>query len=1051
MFWTEEKLASRIAELEPYRYRDAITVQPLWMCEDDREDSPRYPPDDGEWREVCIGERWRGRDKYVWLKGEVHVPIGWKDKTVLFYLDLGTTGEGNNSGFEALFYWNGIPYQGVDSNHKEVFLPADVAGRRVSLVVCAWSGLEGGGVPREKEHRLQRAELVWLDENVDDLYYTALAALQTVECLDENRPERIMLLHALDRAFRMIDWSEPGSESFYASVRTARNVLWSELQRIDKVHPVTVWCVGHAHIDVAWLWRTRHTREKTARTFATVLRLMERYPEFVFLQSQPQLYAFVKEDYPALYEQIRQRIKDGRWEPTGGMWLEADCNVTSGESLVRQLLHGTRFFQAEFGVTPRIVWLPDTFGYSGALPQILKKAGFDIFVTTKLSWNQYNQMPHHTFWWRGIDGTEVLAHFLTTPSTWRGAKPTMYTYNGEILPKTIQGSWNNYADKGLSQDLLLAFGWGDGGGGPTRDMVEMRRRLDVMPGIPRVIAGRAEAYFDKLQKRIKESDSYVHVWDGELYLEYHRGTYTSQGWIKRMNRKLELLLREAEWLGVLASVARGDWSEYSHEKLAEAWKIVLRNQFHDILPGSSIHEVYDDARLEYKNAEQIARGVWELSARALISSRSNQCFTVYNGAPWKRTDVVFIPNTTTIAGQWRKENGQRLLAQRTRDGWLVLVDEVPPFAACTLYFDHEQPSQEGVVPFEVKGRTLITPFYEIEWNDRGQISRLFDRTVGREVLPRGARANVLQVFEDKPLNFEAWDIDIFYQEKMEEVRDLEDVRVIEVGPVRTVLRFAWKFRRSAIHQDVIVYRHSRRIDFVTNVNWQERRKLLKVAFPVEVRATEATYDIQFGNIRRPTHWNTSWDIARFEVVGHQWVDLSERGYGVSLLNDCKYGHDIRDNVIRLSLIKSATYPDPEADLGHHVFTYSLLPHPGDWLEGGTVREAWHLNNPLVAVAGATVLPGRSLFRIYGAHVMVDAVKKAEDDDQVVLRLHEYAGGRGQVVVESDFPVSSWQECDLLERPVGVQRSGPVLSFEIRPYEIKTFLIRFAETRSGLDR
>lgn len=1047
MFLTEEKLAARIAELEPYRYRDAIAIHPLWMREDTSVNPPHYPPDGDGWRQVSVGERWRGRDKYIWLKGEVHVPSEWQGKTVLFYLDLGSTGDGNNTGYEALFYWNEVPYQGVDGNHKEVFLPPDVAGKSIRLMVRAWSGLEGGGVPREMEHRLQRAELVWLDEVVDDLYYTAMAALQTVQCLETNRPERIALLQALDRAFREIDWSEPGTKTFYASAAAARATLLSELQRFHKVHGVTVRCVGHAHIDVAWLWRLRHTREKAARTFATVLRLMERYPEFVFLQSQPQLYSFVKEDYPQLYEQIRQRIAEGRWEPTGGMWLEADCNLPSGESLVRQLLHGTRFFQSEFGINVSTLWLPDTFGYSAALPQILKKAGFKVFVTTKLSWNQYNQMPHHTFWWRGIDGTTVLAHFLTTPSTWPGAVSTMFTYNGEILARTIQGTWENYKDKDVTHELLLAFGYGDGGGGPTRDMLELRRRLDLMPGIPYVVTGRADEFFEQLYNRVEHTDRYIHVWDGELYLEYHRGTYTSQAWIKRMNRKLELMLREAEWLGVMASVARRGF-DYPRDELEKAWQIVLRNQFHDILPGSSIREVYEDARREYSEAEKIVRGVWSRLTGVLSRTEPQHCFTVFNGTPWKRTDVVFVSDTRFADGKWKDEYGKDLVSQRTKDGWLVVVEDVPPFAAYTLYFEEgdmrEGQSVHQGTPFELRTRGIVTPFYEIEWNDDGHIIRIHDRKERREVLPTGTRANVFQVFEDKPLRFEAWDIDIFYQEKMEEVRTLISVDVVEVGPIRAVVRFMWNYRTSSIRQDMIVYTHSRRIDFVTQVDWHEQRKLLKVAFPVDIRTTEATYDIQFGNIRRPTHWNTTWDVARFEVVGHQWADLSERGYGVSLLNDCKYGYDIHDNIMRLSLIKTAMYPDPQSDVGYHVFTYSLLPHKGDWLLGGTVQEAWYLNNPLIAVSGAALLPGRSLFRITGADVMVDAVKLAEDGDRVVLRLHEYGGGRGRVQIESDFPIVTWQECDLLERPIGVERNSPSVEFEIRPYEIRTFLVCFSK-------
>ncbi|CAI6083822.1 alpha-mannosidase [Cohnella sp. JJ-181] len=1067
MFWTIEKLQKRIEELSEYRYRHAIALDEWAMQEDvSQENGVQRPPELAGELTMRKGDRWVGYDRYVWLRRNVQVPAEWQGREIVGLFDFGLTGAGNNSAFESLLYVNGRPYQGVDTNHREVFLPADAAGADVELVFRLWSGLEGGGGPRDLEHQFKRAELAVLDAAADDLYFTGRAALETAKVLEESNPAKHDLLTAADRAFRLVDWSRPGSDAFYASVEQAADALRSELSKLDKHSSVTVRAIGHTHIDVAWLWRLRHTREKSARSFSTVLRLMEKYPEYVFLQTQPQLYAYLKRDYPEIYDQIRERVKEGRWEAGGAMWLEADCNLTSGESLVRQLLHGTRFFRDEFGVECDYLWLPDVFGYSWALPQILRKSGIKTFMTTKISWSQYNRMPHDTFKWRGIDGSEVLTHFITTPDV---ADPSVwwYTYNGQIEPFTVKGIWDTYRDKDINRELLLSYGYGDGGGGVNRHMLEMRRRLDEMPGLPRIEPGRAGDFFDKLHESVESTDRYVHTWDGELYLEYHRGTYTSQAFVKRMNRKLELMYREAEWLHALGAAANGgDWSAYPAEKLHEGWTTILRNQFHDIIPGSSIGTVYEDARLEYAEAEQWGRETINAAAGRLAqpSADAGRVVSVYNGAAFDRTELVEIDpadgngkgdtdGALTGDGVWFSADGRPLRAERAGDRWLVLAEDVPALGAATLRFEpaagassaQAQAQTQAAQPafaWDGSGRVLATPHYELAFDEVGRIIRLYDRDAAREVLARGAAANELQVFEDKPKMFEAWDIDLFYQEKQREITDLRKLELVECGALRAVLRFEWAYGDSVIEQRLTVYAHDRRIDFATRADWRERQQLLKVAFPVEIRATEATYDIQFGNVKRPTHWNTSWDHARFETVGHQWVDLSERGYGVSLLNDCKYGHDIKDNVIRLSLIKSAVDPDPNADQGEHLFTYSLYPHRGDWADGGTARAAWSLNNPLLPMPGASAFAGKSLLRADAAHVAFDAIKKAEDEDALLVRLHEYAGARGVVTLTGDCEIASWQECDLMERPAGERHDGgEPLRFELSPYEIKTFLIR----------
>lgn len=1038
MFYTIDKLRNRIHELDNYRYRDKVELEYFnTKLNGDRDIAPNIPTEyDGV---IKIGETWKGRDLYLWMQKEVDIPSNWENKTVVGIFDFGETGAGNNSGFESLFYLNNKPYQGVDSNHKEVFLPKDINGTSVELIFRLWTGLEGGGIPREQEHRINRAQLAWLDEKVDDLFYNASVILETIGELDEYSPDKVHLTKILNNAFKLIDWAYPGNEDFYNSLHEASDYLNKEIDKIDKHSVVNVTCIGHTHIDVAWLWRLKHTREKCARSFSTVLRLMERYPEYIFLQTQPQLYEYVKNDYPELYEAIKQKVKDGNWEVDGGMWLEADCNIPSGESLVRQILVGSRFIKEEFNKDVEYLWLPDVFGYSWALPQILKKSGIDMFMTTKISWNQYNRMPHDTFKWRGIDGSEILTHFITTPEPWSQPGSWFYTYNGRLTPKTVKGVWDAYTDKGITNDLLVSYGFGDGGGGVNREMLEYRKRLDKMPGLPNVKTGKASEYFRCLKEKVEKTDEYVHTWDGELYLEYHRGTYTSQAYTKMMNRKLELLYRETEWLSTLACLTNNDWSLYANNEITKGWKTILRNQFHDIIPGSSITEVYEDAKQEYKEAEDIALDI-QNKLEEIYINKDEHTWTIVNNSNWDRTESIDIKCDED--GSFYDEDGNKLKYQRNKDEYTVEIKDIPALGYKRIILKVNEIKNENNSVFEYCDGKISTPKYEIKWNEYGQLISIYDKENKREVLAKGERGNILQMFEDKPMAHEAWDIDIFYQEKVREVKDLQSIELIEVGNLKAVIRFKYKYMNTTISQDMIVYANSSRIDFKTNVDWREKKQLLKVAFVVDIRSTMATYDVQFGNVKRPTHWNTSWDRARFESVAQQWVDLSERNYGVSLLNNCKYGHDIKDNVMRLTLLKSATHPDPVQDQGEQNFTYSLLPHSGDFIDGNTVKHAYELNQPLRAIKGMLKSEvKKQLFQFNDANILVDAIKKAEDEDMIIIRFHDYSGSRQNVSIDSDYEINGWMETNLMEKPIENLRNENSINVVVNPYEIKTLMIK----------
>ena len=721
------------------------------------------------------------------------------------------------------------------------------------------------------------------------------------------------------------------------------------------------------------------------------------------------------------------------------MWVEADCNLTSGESLTRQILVGGKFFREELGQEIKYLWLPDVFGYSWALPQILKKSGIPMFMTTKISWNQYNRMPHDTFKWRGMDGSEVLTHFITAPEPWSQPGSWFYTYNGHLTPKIVKGVYDAYSDKNLTDELLISFGYGDGGGGVNRDMLEYRRRVDKMPGLPSLKTSKAADYFKDLREKVENTDEYVHTWDGELYLEYHRGTYTSQAYNKKMNRYLENYYRNVEWLTAMDAINKGDIKEAKQDELTEGWKIILTHQFHDIIPGSSINEVYKDSHVNYEKAEAIAKEI-EQSVFTNIMGAEESTWTVINNTNWERSDYAHI--VTEAKGQFVDETGNVLKAQEAHNGYVVYVDNIPAMGwkVIKLVDNTSNSVENNTNVFTFADGIIETPFYHVELNEAGHMTSLVDKKADRQVLAKGAKANVIQMFEDKPLAHEAWDIDIYYQEKMREVTDLIRMEVTEKGPLHMVIRLEWNYMNTKIKQDMTFYVEDKRIDFKTWVDFRERKQLMKVAFPVDIRSTYATYDVQYGNVQRPTHWNTSWDWARFETVAHKWVDLSERNYGVSLMNDCKYGHDIKNNVIRLTLLKSATHPDTEQDQGEHEFTYSLLPHEGSWVDADTEIRAYYLNNPLKVEAGKAKEDVYSFLNIDNKYIEVDAVKRSEDGKTLVIRCHEYTGGKQKATITLDAKVKGWQESNLMEKPEGDHFTSETITLEFGPYEVKTVLV-----------
>ncbi len=1050
MLLTEEKLRSRNWELFGTRYRNQQDIKTFRMKDDvTGEVNPTVPTvteleENGE--TISIGDSWTGRDCYIWIQTTVTIPTEWKHP--IGYFDFGLTGSGYNSGFESMIYVDGMPYQSVDTNHKEVFFQKEHQGRELNLTFRLWSGLDGGGEPRNLTHGLAAAFIAELDMDTDNLFYLADTILRTVQVLKDEQLEKHELLHALDKAMLVVDWTDKRSAAYYQTVKEANERLNRAIDGMEKHTRATVSCVGHTHIDTAWRWRLKHTAEKASRSFSTVLRYMEQYPEYIFLHTQPQQYAYIKENFPEIYAQIQERVKEGRWEIDGAMWVEPDCVLTSGESLTRQVLVGRRFMLDEFGKEPEYLWLPDVFGYSYALPQILKKSGINTFMTTKIAWNQYNRMPNDTFKWKGMDGSEVLAHFITNPEPGQDVETNFYSnYNGELYPDVVAGSWKMYREKHINPETLISYGFGDGGGGVTREMLERRRCMDRMPGLPNVKTDTAGNFFRRLQESVANTEEPMATWDGEMYLEYHRGTYTSQAFVKKMNRRMEELYRKAEWLTAMNAVREHDLSKAEQSSLDEGWKMLLTHQFHDILPGSSMREVYDDAEIYYGEMNEIVCGVVNTSLTDMTSDQSG--YTILNELAHTRSGMVSLNDFDVEHQVLVDESGMEVAVQKTADGSVAFVEDVPSMGTKYLQVAERKESfaeNDCVSVSETEaGYCMESDYYTVVLNEAGQIVSLYDKENDCEVLAEGQRGNVLQFFEDKPLDYDAWDIDMYYWQKMQEVTDLTNRVVVENGPLRMVLRQEWGISKSHICQDMILYKHDRRIDFKTHVDWQEAQKLLKVAFPVDIRTTYATYDMQYGNIKRANNSNSSWERAKFEVVGHRFADLSEHGYGVSLLNDCKYGYDVHQNVMRLTLLKAGIFPDPHADQGEHDFTYAIYPHTNGFVDGNTVKEAADLNQPLVALSGKVSLQAAdgSTISLEGAAVELDACKLSEDGTSLVVRFHEYAGAKGIVNVKLGFAVKEAALSDLMERPqeAFAPVENNVIQVKIRPYEVQTLLIR----------
>lgn len=806
---------------------------------------------------------------------------------------------------------------------------------------------------------------------------------------------------------------------------TARGIIAERLAELRETYPPVgnIMLTGHAHIDLAWLWPVAETRRKNQRTFSTQLWLMENYDDFIFNQSSAQAYQWIEEDDPELFKRIQQAVADGRWEPVGGMWVEPDSQVTGGEAYVRQLFYGQRYFEEKFGLRNSTAWLPDVFGFSAAVPQILLGAGVQNFFTIKVTWSEVNVFPYDLFMWEGLDGSRVLTHTFNNP---------VNGYNAEIEPEATLKTWNNFSGKRHHDQTLISFGFGDGGGGPTEDMLEKYNRIKDYPVLPRLEMGKVEDFFASLPA--EGLPTYV----GELYLELHRATLTTQALVKQLNRESEHRLVEAE---SFAALAHRDGAEYPHADIDKNWQDLLYNQFHDILPGSSINEVYQDTHPQMQGIVDNASNIRDEAIAARVG-KGMGAFAITNPGFDDRPLTVLLPADSNVGGRH---------TQKVADGLLIhdAAEILGPLETRIMSAESESTgstsSAESVSASEEnQTRVLENALVRVEIGADGTLHSVYDKRVERETLKD--RGNQLWAYSDKPRAWDAWDIDETYETIGEEIHGVESIEILEEGPIRAAVRVTRNFRSSTIVQTYKLMAESSRVDIETEIDWHERLTLVRTQFPTTVHTHEATYETMFGVHKRPTNRNTVWERARFEVSAHRFADLSEPDYGVALLNNAKYGHSAVDGVLGMSLVRGPLHPDPFADEGKHAFTYSYFPHEGDWIDADVAAEAHALNAPMLVSAVAADAEAVNPFVAFdGTKLRLGTVKKAHDRDGYVVRVYEPHGTRGIAEMTFDRPVKAVHRTNLLEEDadgaeITVEES--TASFEVRPFEIITIVVEF---------
>ncbi len=948
-----------------------------------------------------LGDTWEtGYHRTTWFSADFEITEEFLNKKLYLEIDFGG---------EAIVRIDGVIVGAVSSNmnsgwvHRDqIFLPEYTeAGKVIHIEIEAALNSAGfcdyamDGATKET-YTMSKARVVAVDP-VCESYIFDINTLWNALPFIEDRYINAKLYEALDDSIHLVDF-DFDKEAGRKSIIKAKKYLDEKLKKIAYIPTSTVYVTGHCHIDIQWLWEVRETVRKTARTMANNIELMSRYPEMIFTQSQAIVYDFLKQYYPEIYENVKKKIKEGTWIIEGNSWVEADTNVASGEALIRQLLYGREFFKNEFGVVSDTYWLPDCFGFSWALPQIIKRSGMKYFVSAKLAGQDTNSFPVSTFKWKGADGSEVLAHIV------KG-----HGYGGESEAEELMAYDRDNRQADVLPATIGMYGYGDGGGGCTYGMVERANRLDKLPGFPKVKQAPVSEFFKEAEK-VRDN---LPTWYDEMYYENHRGTYSSQAILKKYNRKSEFLLTRLEALAVIFE--NETCESYPKAELERIWKLFLKNQFHDTLPGTSIHEAHEDARQVF---EELTGDALKLKEEIILKLNSKikaekDDIIVWNLLPFERSGFVKLADKT------------------------VYAENVPSFG----YKVVKANAINKLKSVKATKTLLENDKLKVKFDKNGLITSVYDKKNERETL--SAKSNLLTIFQDKPIHESAWNMEINYNKKYWDLTKAESIEVIPADEEKAGIKVVRKFNKSTITQNIYLRKNSSRLDFETEVDWHETEKTLKSAFFADILATKATYEIAHGSIERPNHYTTSYDFAKFEVSAHKWADLSEGDYGVSILNDCKYGYDIYENRMRITLMRSPNCPDRTSDHGINTFTYSFYPHKGAW-DSTTVEEAFDLNLPLEGYAGGDIgeMPSeKSFISFTKGNVVLDALKKSQKEDAYIIRIYEAKKERGEVKANIGFDITRVIETNLMEEEEKeIKVNNNSFKFNLKPGEVKTFKI-----------
>jgi alpha-mannosidase len=962
-----------------------------------------------------VGTHWGAKWQYGWFQANLTLPEAAAGRRIVLYMNPAGKPDGEDG--ECLVWANGKIIGSYGWARREITLTKNgIPGANYLILAEAYAGhgplVMGGGpilyghasVPEPGRTQVTIGENhfgIWREQ----VYQLAIDYATLFELRNRLDPTSLRVSE-IDEGLKdvtlLIDLEFPEAEML-ESINQARERLHPLLACVNGSSTPTFYAFGHAHIDVAWLWPLAETDRKIARTAINQLSLLEEYPEYRFLQSQPQLYTMLKEHYLELYERFKQAVLSGKVIADGAMWVEADTNISAGESLIRQIMYAKQFLRQEFSKDVEVMWLPDVFGYSGSLPQIMLQCGCTSFATQKIAWTYHGgePFPYNTFLWEGIDGSCIPTHIFTD-------------YNSETRPGNILDRWESRFQKDGIDSMLLAFGWGDGGGGPTRDHLEFISRSRDLEGLPRIKLSSPGEFFADLKREGKPKEKYI----GELYFQAHRGAFTSQAKTKLRNRRSEIALHEAEFWGTVSNKLTN--YHFSAEELKPAWHKLLLNQFHDILPGSSIHRVYEEAAIDYEHILEEANKVTHSAITKLIKSKSKDAVTLFNSLAWERNELLELPEG--------------------------IIEVVVPACGWKTIQKKDIRNQSRVNRsnrVKISETCLENGFFKANFNTRGELISLIDKETNIEMM--AGAGNRFCLYKDIPARFDAWDIDSMTEALLMETDEPVTLEIVESHDFIGKIKLTRKIHLSTITQLITLRKDSRRIDFETTIDWQESHKLLKVAFPVNIFAKEAIHEIQFGHIRRPNHRSRPFDRDRFEVCNHRWTALAEENRGVAILNNCKYGVNVLENSINLTLLKSALAPDPVADKGIQTFTYSFFYWNGSFSDSEVVHEGYELNYPV------QVQPGEagegSIFNIDAANIILETIKMTEDGTgDVIVRMYESKRNFTHCTLSTILPVNKATQTDMVEKNQNeLTLSNGKIELVFRPFEIKT--IRFSNESS----